>query len=66
MTAVRDRLFALLHDRTVPINLRLCQVLIEAQEAQWIWEEERWQALNSCSTASQDVRMPSGWTPSRR
>ena len=45
MTAVRDRLFALLHDRTVPINLRLCQVLIEAQEAQWIWEEERWQAL---------------------
>ncbi len=36
MTAVRDRLFALLHDRTVPINLRLCQVLIEAQEAQWI------------------------------
>lgn len=45
MTALRDHLFHLLHDRTVPINLRLCQVLIEAQEAQWIWEEERWQAL---------------------
>ena len=41
MTALRDHLFHLLHDRTVPINLRLCQVLIEAQEAQWIWEEER-------------------------
>lgn len=42
MTALRDRLFCLLHDRTVPVTLRICQVLIEAQEAQWIWEEERW------------------------
>lgn len=45
MTALRDHLFRLLHDRTVPINLRLCQLLIEAQEAQWIWEEERWEEM---------------------
>ena len=43
--ALWDAVLALLHDRTVPINLRLCKVLIGAQEAQWIWEEERWQAL---------------------
>lgn len=43
MLALRERLFSLLERRKEPVFVRMGQVLLEAQEAQWLWEEAQWE-----------------------
>lgn len=50
--AIRERLLSLLEETSVPVFLRVSQVLLEAQEAQWLWEEGRWEQLEDVLRAA--------------